>query len=238
MEATKSLYERYKYCDKYAVTWFVATARAHKAIEDLLETVSTVSTTDVGLGSGRLSGKARKRAKAAKLVDKEPQLMLKSLQPCTLDESIRLRTVYGLCVQGSAPTGADEVADSRHRYFISVLQNVRQLLGQLPLAAGPSISAGPVPNNGYSAMNLGDQPGEQQLEVDLQERQQFLDSIEGLDPSEITIRRVFTESILQNEAKMAELASRFGRVLGSQGIVMPCSGDLGAVVDKIQNVAP
>ena len=94
-----------------------------------------------------------------------------------LDESIRLRTVYGLCVQGSAPTGADEVADSRHRYFISVLQNVRQLLGQPPLAAGPSISAGPVPNNGYSAMNLGDQPGEQQLEVDLQERQQFLDSI-------------------------------------------------------------
>ena len=83
MEATKSLYERYKYCDKYAVTWFVATARAHKAIEDLLETVSTVSTTDVGLGSGRLSGKARKRAKAAKLVDKEPQLMLKSLQPCS-----------------------------------------------------------------------------------------------------------------------------------------------------------
>lgn len=49
---------------------------------------------------------------------------------------------------------------------------------------------------------------------------------EGLDPSEVTVGRVFAEGVLRNEVKMAKLARTFGRALGAQGLVMSSSGDL------------
>ncbi|KAK3988715.1 hypothetical protein QBC44DRAFT_98024 [Cladorrhinum sp. PSN332] len=163
MEVTNSMYERYKLCDKYVITWLAATARANQCPQGLLEPVSTVSTTDMGLGSARLTGKARKEAKAqAKASPSQQcsQLKLGNLVPLAehilnksqagkirvpvsilkdLDESIRLRTTYGRMVQPTGPSTLEaQEADRRHTHFVQILTTVRQVLGRLQFATRPT----------------------------------------------------------------------------------------------------